>query len=166
MTTRKHLKRRVRARAAQAGQPYATALRDIRREREEIPMSTTASNAENVIASCSFCGKPGNKVTRIVAGPGVFICNECVELSATIIADAASTTPEESARRRRNYLDLPAEETLAMLPALSRSASRVEAEFARCVGRLRDQGTEWTTIAAALGISVDAACRRFERFED
>ncbi len=161
MTTRKHFKRRVRA-LAQAGQPYATALRDVRREREEILMSTTAPNADSVIASCSFCGKPDNKVSRIVAGPGVFICNECVELSATVIADAARAAPEDSARLRRNYHDRPAKEILAMLPALSRSAARVEAELAGWIRRLREQGTDWTTIAATLGTTADAARQRFE----
>lgn len=29
---------------------------------------------------CSFCGKPQDKVKKIVAGPGVWICDECVEV--------------------------------------------------------------------------------------
>ena len=33
---------------------------------------------KNVI--CSFCGKPQNSVKRIVAGPGVYICDECINL--------------------------------------------------------------------------------------
>ena len=28
---------------------------------------------------CSFCGKPQEQVRRLVAGPGVFICDECIE---------------------------------------------------------------------------------------
>jgi hypothetical protein len=125
-------------------------------------MSAAAAPTEDVIASCSFCGKPNNKVARIVAGPGVFICNECVELSATIIADAAHTKREESVRQRSKYLDRPAEEILTMLPALTRSAARVEAELAGWVGRLREQGTDWLTIAGALEMSVEAARQRFE----
>ncbi|BDF58282.1 ATP-dependent Clp protease ATP-binding subunit ClpX [Christensenellaceae bacterium] len=34
---------------------------------------------------CSFCGKPQDEVKRLVAGPGVFICDECVELCREII---------------------------------------------------------------------------------
>ena len=34
---------------------------------------------------CSFCGKPQEAVDRLIAGPGVFICNECVELCQTIL---------------------------------------------------------------------------------
>jgi len=34
---------------------------------------------------CSFCGKPQEQVRRIIAGPGVYICNECIELCSEII---------------------------------------------------------------------------------
>lgn len=46
------------------------------------------SNSENnnkPFISCSFCGKPQDKVRRIIAGPGVYICDECVELCKDII---------------------------------------------------------------------------------
>ncbi|MGI6162071.1 MAG: ATP-dependent Clp protease ATP-binding subunit ClpX [Christensenellales bacterium] len=36
---------------------------------------------------CSFCGKPQDQVRRIVAGPGVYICDECIELCQEIIED-------------------------------------------------------------------------------
>lgn len=36
-------------------------------------------------AYCSFCGKSSTEVKKLVAGPGVFICNECVELAQQII---------------------------------------------------------------------------------
>ena len=35
---------------------------------------------------CSFCGKSQESVRKIVAGPGVYICDECVELCNSIIA--------------------------------------------------------------------------------
>lgn len=35
---------------------------------------------------CSFCGKSQNEVERIIAGPNVYICNECIELSEEIIS--------------------------------------------------------------------------------
>lgn len=44
---------------------------------------------------CSFCGKSQDEVHRIIAGPGVYICNECVELCQEIIVeDAETVTPE------------------------------------------------------------------------
>ena len=36
---------------------------------------------------CSFCGKSQETVQRIIAGPGVYICNECIELCSSIIED-------------------------------------------------------------------------------
>ena len=36
---------------------------------------------------CSFCGKPQEQVRRLVAGPGIYICDECVLLCQDIIAD-------------------------------------------------------------------------------
>jgi ATP-dependent Clp protease ATP-binding subunit ClpX len=36
---------------------------------------------------CSFCGKNQDQVRRLIAGPGVYICDECIELCSEIIAD-------------------------------------------------------------------------------
>ena len=36
---------------------------------------------------CSFCGKAQEQVRRLVAGPGVYICNECIELCKEIIEE-------------------------------------------------------------------------------
>jgi hypothetical protein len=102
-------------------------------------------------------------VKTLVAGPGVFICNECVDLSVTIVAANADRTSEESARLRARALDRPVPEILDMLPALARSVSRCEAELARWVGRLRDGQTDWRHIADALGTSADDARDRFDR---
>ncbi len=40
---------------------------------------------DNSIVKCSFCGKTQDQVKRIVAGPGVFICSDCIELCQEII---------------------------------------------------------------------------------
>ena len=37
---------------------------------------------------CSFCGKPQSQVKRLVAGPGVYICDECVEMCKEIVNEA------------------------------------------------------------------------------
>ena len=34
---------------------------------------------------CSFCGKPQNRVRKLIAGPGVYICDECIELCHDIL---------------------------------------------------------------------------------
>ncbi len=39
---------------------------------------------------CSFCGKDSNEVERMIAGPGVYICNECIELCNDVLCDEPS----------------------------------------------------------------------------
>ena len=43
------------------------------------------NNEDNEIIRCSFCGKTQDEVEKIIAGPGVYICNECINLSKKII---------------------------------------------------------------------------------
>lgn len=44
-----------------------------------------AKNEEKKIMRCSFCGKTQDQVKRLIAGPGVYICDECVDVCADII---------------------------------------------------------------------------------
>ena len=58
-----------------------------------------AKNEERRAVRCSFCGKMQEQVKRIIAGPGCYICDECVTLCNRIIAEAQETddryaTPE------------------------------------------------------------------------
>ncbi|WP_252231735.1 ATP-dependent Clp protease ATP-binding subunit ClpX [Clostridium sp. ZBS15] len=43
---------------------------------------------------CSFCGKTQDQVKRLIAGPGVYICDECIDLCSEIIADEFEETVE------------------------------------------------------------------------
>jgi transcription elongation factor Elf1 len=36
--------------------------------------------------TCSFCGKHQRQVNKLIAGPGVYICNQCIDLCVEIIA--------------------------------------------------------------------------------
>ena len=45
------------------------------------------NNEQNKLIRCSFCGKTQEAVQRIIAGPGVYICNECIEVCNNIIED-------------------------------------------------------------------------------
>ncbi len=45
------------------------------------------NNEDKKQLRCSFCGKPQEKVQRMIAGPGVCICNECVELCQAVLDD-------------------------------------------------------------------------------
>src|SRR5262252_3380819 len=50
-------------------------------------MSEAAESSRGTILHCSFCGKSEHDVRKLVAGPQVFICDECVELSMAIVRD-------------------------------------------------------------------------------
>lgn len=60
---------------------------------------------------CSFCGKSQDQVRRLIAGPGVYICDECIELCSEIIADEfdENTSIEVGSLSKpfeiKNYLD-------------------------------------------------------------
>jgi ATP-dependent Clp protease ATP-binding subunit ClpX len=45
------------------------------------------SGDSNKILYCSFCGKSQHEVRKLIAGPSVFICDECVELCNDIIRE-------------------------------------------------------------------------------
>jgi len=48
---------------------------------------------ENLEIKCSFCGRPQSQVKRLVAGPDVYICNECVDLCLDIIREGLEEPP-------------------------------------------------------------------------
>jgi hypothetical protein len=52
------------------------------------------------ILCCSFCNKDQNDVKKLIAGPAVFICDECVEVCNEIIAEDAPIGAAEATRRR------------------------------------------------------------------
>jgi len=63
------------------------------------------SGDSNKILYCSFCGKSQHEVRKLIAGPSVFICDECVELCNDIIREEL----EEKAQSARNHLPKPRE---------------------------------------------------------
>ncbi|MEI8216689.1 MAG: ATP-dependent protease ATP-binding subunit ClpX [Eubacteriales bacterium] len=58
---------------------------------------------------CSFCGKPQNEVRRLVAGAGVYICDECIELCQEIIKEEFSDIKEEGEGEETAKLPTPME---------------------------------------------------------
>ena len=46
-----------------------------------------ANYTRNQSPRCNFCGKDASMVERLIAGPGVYICNECVELCTSLIQE-------------------------------------------------------------------------------
>jgi ATP-dependent Clp protease ATP-binding subunit ClpX len=50
-----------------------------------MPMTTTGNTLNNGSLRCSFCGKGQKEVKKLIAGPGVYICDECIDLCNDII---------------------------------------------------------------------------------
>jgi ATP-dependent Clp protease ATP-binding subunit ClpX len=61
------------------------------------------TSAEKVLY-CSFCGKSQHEVKKLIAGPSVFICDECIELCNDIIRDEV---PAEGSAAAKTRSDLP-----------------------------------------------------------
>ena len=51
-------------------------------------------NNEDKLLYCSFCGKNQNEVRKLIAGPSVYICNECIDLCNDIIKEEISESSE------------------------------------------------------------------------
>ena len=47
---------------------------------------------------CSFCGKPQDMVRKLVAGPGVYICDECIELCNEIVDEEVREQDDDEVR--------------------------------------------------------------------
>jgi len=57
-----------------------------------VPMTKSSSGDSKNTLYCSFCGKSQHEVRKLIAGPTVFICDECVELCMDIIREEHKTT--------------------------------------------------------------------------
>jgi len=109
---------------------------------------------------CSFCGKTQHEVKALVAGPGVAICEACVELCNGVIA----AIPEGAERKpvKANWLDAyPTERMLFMLGGMEKVYGDVSDRLRHSVDVLRSRKVSWAAIGKALGVSRQAAWERF-----
>jgi hypothetical protein len=108
--------------------------------------------------ACSFCSKPSTSVEKIVAGPGVYICNECVALAAMVIDSSDETS---SIPRVPIWDKLTDEEMLSHIPRVALHIDQSETDLRSWVLELRRRGVTWTKIGDALGITRQSAWERF-----
>jgi ATP-dependent Clp protease ATP-binding subunit ClpX len=108
---------------------------------------------------CSFCGKAQTEVKTLVAGPGVFICDECVQLCRPIIEKKKKTTTQEVPSLLPD--NAPTEALLKTLAGHSSAFERIGAAMQDIADILREREVSWAAIGEALAVSRQAAWKRF-----
>ena|SRR3974390_444463 len=115
------------------------------------------SQAIKRVYRCSFCAKSQEEVKTLVAGPGVFICDECVKLcqpyirKRTTIQEMPELLPENA----------PTEKLLKTLTGYNGAFERIDAGMQDIVDILREREVSWADIGDALHVSRQAAWKRF-----
>jgi hypothetical protein len=119
-------------------------------------MPETATAA---IASCSFCLRADTDVEVLVAGPAVYVCNDCVDLCRQIVEQhpGKGTTPRVPPWEQADSLDV----VLAHLPKVAAARALVEETLQGWVGRARGLGATWAQIGDVLGMTRQSAWERF-----
>jgi ClpX C4-type zinc finger protein len=108
---------------------------------------------------CSFCGKNQTQVRRLIAGPSVFICDECVALCNNIIAEPE--TRVENLPRLESLDTMSNEKLLETLTIRGALFEHARSGMQEIVDTLRKREVSWATIGEALGVSRQAAWDRF-----
>ena len=102
--------------------------------------------------ACSFCGLGAAQVSKLIAGPSVHICGDCVGLCNKIIDEQTGASFPEAETE---------EAQLAALRATSHSVDAMAELLHERVAALREREVSWQRIADALGTSRQAAWERF-----
>ena len=132
-------------------------------------MSRTASDEA---VSCSFCAKSQFDVVKLVAGPGVYICNECVDLCTQIVAqeldrksgrsgETAGPAKWQGTPTLKAWDGLSDQDLLAEMVRAHGAHQNVDRAVARHVAALRARGVSWARIGEALGMTRQSAWERF-----
>jgi ATP-dependent Clp protease ATP-binding subunit ClpX len=110
---------------------------------------------------CSFCGKSKGEVDKLVAGPHVYICNECVEICDLIMSGMSASDFSDVPAGAFDPKNWPTERLLGTLQALDAIADSYRERLARAVNTLRSRNVSWAKIAEPIGISRQSAWERF-----
>ena len=110
------------------------------------------------VLHCSFCGKAQKVVKRLIAGPGVYICDECVALCNGILE---SNPPKDDPAQITELAKMSTDDLLSYLGNVGKVTSAIDGSLKATVGVLRERGMSWMNIGDALGTSRQAAWERF-----
>ena len=114
--------------------------------RRWVRIGGTRRNQNRDLLACTFCGKLQNEVRKLIAGPGVYICDGCIDLVLEVITSGRSgrtafgaleNVPEEQSGVRCNFCgkDRGEVERVAIMPevAVERTSSSA-AICSECIG--------------------------------
>ena len=118
---------------------------------------TPKTNKDGIL-SCSFCGRSQHEVQKLIAGPAVFICGECVELCNGILENNASGKGPATWQLWQTLSD---SDLLATLQGVLRHSDAVREGLQSRVDELRKREVSWARIGEALAMSRQAAWERF-----
>jgi hypothetical protein len=110
--------------------------------------------------NCSFCQKSKEEVAKLIAGPGVFICDQCVGLCVEIL-EIDSSKPSDTPAVPNWEEHLSDDDLLATLPKVAALSAQVVHQLGHSVAHARSRGITWTRIGAALGMTRQSAWERF-----
>lgn len=99
--------------------------------RSESVMTDTALRAK---LRCSFCGNPSTDVDKLVAGPGVYICNGCAATAHAIMTECHEQPPP---LRLPMWESMSDEQMLDHIPRVAAVADQVETDLRTWVQELR-----------------------------
>jgi ClpX C4-type zinc finger/Domain of unknown function (DUF1902) len=83
---------------------------------------------------CSFCGKSQHEVPKLIAGPAVFICDECVDLCSEIVEEKHGN-PDPATRRPR---EIKLEELVKLRGDLAMLRADIDRQLARIEERVNE----------------------------
>jgi hypothetical protein len=106
---------------------------------------------------CSFCGKSQHQVEKLIAGPWIFVCNECVRLCQGILDGAPAPDPSTPFKP----LDRPTEQLLSLMGSVNYAADGARDFLQQIVDTLRGREVSWADIGEHLGVSRQSAWERF-----
>lgn len=95
--------------------------------------SSPGANTPSGDLRCSFCNKSQRYVRQLIAGPAVYICDECVDICVDVIAHHQRQRDDEADADNR-VSDVPANCALCRLPMFAGDGLYVENRGALCVG--------------------------------
>ncbi len=123
---------------------------------------TSETPAATVIqVRCSFCAKQGSDVEKVIAGPGVYICNECVGLCNDILRGEQQKPSEPETQLPVWDETMTDEQILDLLPRIAAVGAQTEASLQRLVAILRARRVTWVRIGTVLQITRQSAWERF-----